>query len=222
MLIDPFNHQSYVDDVVKELKLSNTEIQKIHSKYANYGNQIFMIPITIWAEPTPYSPIRINTRLMRIYVPNKVKLVKAIRNLILQELGTTHFMNGFFPVFTETILRSHLYLPTPKNFNRENTYLAESKILRPIVTPDVDNVEKIVNDAIKSFVIYDDAQIVSNITEKYYSTRPRMEAVVYYNAVPLNSVHEKIIEQRKERWKQLLLTDQQQEFIQLLRKYYNT
>lgn len=220
-MIDPFDHASYVNDVVKSLRLSDKEIQAIHEKYATYASQTFMIPVTIWAEPTPYSPIRINTRTMRMYVPNKAVLVKRIRTLILQELGTTCFMNGFFPIFTETILKSSLYIPTPKAFSRENTYLAECKTLRPIVTPDVDNVEKIVNDAIKAFVIYDDAQITSNITEKFYSTKPRMEAVIYYNAMPLNAVHEKIIHQRKERWKMDLMSGNHEHFIQLLRKFYN-
>lgn len=222
MSLDPFNHNAYVMDVVNQLQLSHDEIQKIHNKYRYYGSQIFTIPITIWAEPTPYSPIRINRRTMRMYVPDKAKLVSNIRNLILQEIGITHFQSGFLPIFTETILKSHLYLPTPKAFSRENVYLGEAKILRPMVTPDLDNVEKIINDAVKSFIVYDDAQIVSNITEKYYSTRPRMEVVVYYNAVPLNAVHEKTIQQRKARWMEQIQTGQQDQLIQHLRKYYNT
>lgn len=222
MMYQPFNQNGYINEVVQETGLTQSEIQAIHEKYRTYGNEVYMLPITIWAEPTPYSPIRIDPRHMRIYVPNKAKLVSTIRNLILKELGTRYFMNEFLPLFGEVILKSHLYLPTPKAYKKEERYLAECKILRPIVTPDVDNVEKIVNDAIKSFVIYDDAQIVSNITEKYYSNRPRMEACVYYNNEHIHRVHEKIQEQRKATWKRKLNSGDLDQYTSLLRKYYNS
>lgn len=218
---DYFNHNYYIECVKKETNLSNIDINKIREKYQNYANNnIFSIPITIWLEPTPYSPIRIDPRTMRMYVPNKAKLVAQIRDLIMNQVGPINFSNGFFPKYTETILKSSLYIPTPKNFSKEAKYIAEEKLLRPIVTPDTDNVEKILNDAIKSFLIYDDAQITTDITEKYYSIVPRMEITIFYNAAPIKLVHESIIKHREQKWQEMWNKGETPVQLHLYR-YYN-
>ncbi len=211
-----------MEEVIKETSLTEKEINSIKEKYKEYGkDEIFAIPITVWATPTPYSPIRYDPRRRIMYVPNKKKLVTNIRDLIMKVLGPTPFTNGLFPLYSEVILKSALYIPTPKNFSRENRYIAEAKVLRPVVTPDTDNVEKILNDAIKSFIIFDDAQITSDITEKYYSLYPRMELVIYYNQRIPGKVHEELIKHRKERWQQMWKNEETP--VQLhLRRYFNT
>jgi Holliday junction resolvase RusA-like endonuclease len=221
-LKDWFHHAKYVSEVVEDLRLTSAEIENIHKKYQEYAKDVYVIPITIWATPTPYSPLRINHATNILYVPNKAKLVKEIRNLILKEVGVVNFQSMFFPRYQETILKSALYLPTPKSFSRENTYLAEMKLLKPIVTPDLDNVEKIVNDAIKAFIIYDDAQIVTNVTEKFWSKKPRMEVEIVYNSTPLNGVHEKIIKQRKEKWEELMKSEKPPAIVPLMHKFLDT
>lgn len=220
---DFFNHDEYVSKAIEDLHLSYKDIDRFHKKNEGYATQVYAIPITVFAEPKPYQQPRVNPRTGHIYVPDKQKMTKHIRDLILEYLGPDGFLNGFFPIYSEVILHSSLYLPMPQSLSREAKYLAESKILRPIVTPDNDNVEKIINDAIKSFIIYDDAQIVSNITEKYWSLYPRMEFVIYYNAKP-NSVHVNTMNQRKKRWEEMLKNRNAKPIpvIQHLNKYFNS
>jgi hypothetical protein len=216
---DRFNHSAYVNKLSSELGLTQQDIINILEEYNYYAQNVFVIPITIWATPTPYSPLRVNHNTGILYVPNKAKLVSHIRGLIINEIGVINFKNNFFPRFQETILRSSLYIPTPKAFNKKCKYIAEMKLLRPIVTPDLDNVEKIVNDAIKAFIIYDDAQIVTNVTEKYYSVQPRMEVEIIYNASPLLPVHKKIIEQREQRWQENMMSENPPAIVNMLRKF---
>jgi len=197
---DIFGHAQKVNDLSKELKLSQQDINNIHAKYQSYANTVYYIPITILAEPQPYKPLRVNFHTGRMYVPDKAKLIKKIRLLIDGNIP----MDGFRrrPIFTESIIKVMYYIPTPKAFSRENKYLAELKVLRPIVKPDNDNIEKIIFDAIKNYIIYDDAQMTTDIVEKFYSITPRIEVLIMYNAYPLNGVHSKIIEQRLNAWNQ--------------------
>jgi Holliday junction resolvase RusA-like endonuclease len=221
---DYFNQQAFIDDIVQKLELSPDDIQKIQDKYKTYGDPryIFAIPITIWARPQPYEPLRIVRRTGQCYVPNKAKLVSKIRELIVKNIGIEGFRTGFFPRYSEVITRSHLYIPTPQAFNREMQYLAECKVLRPIVTPDLDNVEKIVNDSIKGFIIYDDAQITSEITEKYYSNSPRMEVTIFYNTNILFPPHIKTIAERNVTWQKQLKSETPQKTAQHLKKYFSS
>ncbi len=221
-MIDRFDNYTYVNTLATELKLKESDIATFLKKYQMYAQNVFCIPITVHATPTPYSPLRVNYVTGRVYVPNKKKLVTHIRKLILQELGTDKFKNEYFPRFQETILKSSLYLPTPKSFTRECKYVAELKLLRPVVTPDLDNVLKIINDAVKDFLIYDDAQIVSNVTEKFYSTTPRMEIEIIYNASVVSPIHQKTIGARKHRWTELLQSENPPAIVSLLHKYINT
>lgn len=219
---DYFYQNNYIGFAIQELGLTPDDVNKINTKYQNYGKDLYAIPMTIWMEPTPYSPIRLNRKTFQFYVPNKAKLVATIRNLILQQLGPECFLNKMLPIYTETIIQTNLYIPTPKSFSKEAVYLAESKILRPIVTPDIDNVKKIINDAVKSFIIYDDAQMIGEYTDKFYSLQPRMEVVVYYNKSPLEIIHPNIIEKRRETWNKKLAAKPEPKILQHLRKSLNT
>lgn len=221
--MESFNRQAYVDNVKKKYNITDDEEFLFRARHVNYATRAYVIPITVLTEPIPYRQVRVNPRTMTMYVPDKQKMVANIRDLMLSELGPDCFLNGFFPRFTETIVRARFYIPTPKSFSREAKYLAECGILRPIVIPDTDNIEKIVNDAIKSFIIYDDAQIVTDITEKFYSEVPRYEFEVIYNASPLEIVHKNTIKQRREKWKTILENKEHPApVIHHLKKYFNT
>lgn len=57
----------------------------------------------------------------------------------------------------------------------------EDKILgkiRPTGTPDADNVQKAVQDAVNGLAYYDDSQIVEAVTRKWYSDEPRTEIFI--------------------------------------------
>jgi Holliday junction resolvase RusA-like endonuclease len=218
-----FSHDGYIAEAVKELQLTPQEIESIKHKYYPYLSNFYAIPITIWMPPTPYTPVRWDPRTMRFFVPKKTKLVTHIRELILKEIGAQAFAIGFFPRYSEITLRTNYYIPIPQAFNKESCYLAEIKALRPIVTPDLDNVDKIINDAIKSFLIYDDAQIVTSVSAKYYSRKPRIEVLIIYNSLDnAFPVHEKLIIKRKHAWQKKLASANPPAVVQLLRKFFHT
>lgn len=205
MTMDIFGHNNYVNQIIEDLKLSNEDINKIKQKYVNYPI-MYNIPFIIYASPQPYKPLRINFKTGRFYVPNKKKLVTEIQKLVFSQIPSEH-INMYFPIFTETMFKVAFYIPTPSSFSKEDKYLGECKILRPIVTPDIDNVEKIIFDSLKDGIVYDDAQVISNITEKYYSMTPRIEVLIVYNGVPTNNVHKKLIASRKIRWETKVLAN---------------
>jgi len=68
------------------------------------------------------------------------------------------------------------YFETPKSWSNkkrkevEGTYRAK--------TPDVDNIEKILMDAMNGYILEDDKQIVSIETQKRYSVKPRTEITI--------------------------------------------
>ena len=53
-----------------------------------------------------------------------------------------------------------------------------SGIIRPTKQPDIDNVYKVVADALNGLAYDDDSQIVSASIEKHYSERPRVEVEI--------------------------------------------
>lgn len=62
------------------------------------------------------------------------------------------------------------FFRTPKSWSEAKKKRAEGKYRGK--TPDSDNLEKIVFDALNKYIYHDDAQIVSNKTEKFYSVQP--------------------------------------------------
>ncbi len=55
---------------------------------------------------------------------------------------------------------------------------AEKGLIRPVTRPDVDNVAKLVLDAMNGIAYRDDSQVVSLTVDKWFSERPRIEITV--------------------------------------------
>ena len=76
------------------------------------------------------------------------------------------------------------YFPTPKSYNKYETFMAEMGLNRPLVKPDFDNIEKLYADMYNSNVWIDDALTISATINKFYSILPRVEIDLnYLNAV---------------------------------------
>lgn len=76
------------------------------------------------------------------------------------------------------------YFPTPKSYNKTETFMAEIGLDRPLVKPDFDNIEKLYADMYNSNVWIDDALTVDAAIGKFYSILPRVEIDLnYLNAV---------------------------------------
>ena len=66
----------------------------------------------------------------------------------------------------------------PKATSKKNRSKMASGELRPTKKPDIDNIIKIVADALNQVAYLDDKQIVSSACEKIYSNRARVEVEI--------------------------------------------
>lgn len=72
-------------------------------------------------------------------------------------------------------LKIRAYFPIPKSVSKTKATSMERGHIRPTKKPDVDNIIKIVADALNGIAYRDDSQIVSCSLEKWYSSIPRVE-----------------------------------------------
>lgn len=67
------------------------------------------------------------------------------------------------------------YFEIPKSASKKQKGLMLNGGLRPTKKPDMDNIYKIVADALNTLAYHDDSQIVEAYVEKYYALEPRVE-----------------------------------------------
>lgn len=67
------------------------------------------------------------------------------------------------------------YYRIPKAFSKKKHNEALRGALRPQTKPDIDNVVKVVCDALNSIAYHDDTQIVEIKASKFYDDTPRLE-----------------------------------------------
>ena len=71
-------------------------------------------------------------------------------------------------------LRIEAFYSIPKAMSKKKRAAMEIGEIRPIKKPDVDNVLKVVADALNNIAYRDDAQIVETKVSKFYSDTPRV------------------------------------------------
>jgi len=102
----------------------------------------------------------------------KIAVAKMVANGEVDEAGEVVPWEG--PI--ETVVR--IYHPIPKGLSKLRYTMARNGELRPLVKPDADNVEKSINDAMKSVIFKDDNQIVETKRSKLFGVIPRIEVEV--------------------------------------------
>ena len=75
-------------------------------------------------------------------------------------------------------MRCTFYLPIPPSWSKKKQEDARQGVIYPTVRPDIDNLNKIIMDALNEVAYLDDKQVVAVISEKRYSDRPRTEVVL--------------------------------------------
>jgi len=68
----------------------------------------------------------------------------------------------------------NIYMPIPKSWSLKKNTLAMNGDIRPTIKPDIDNIIKVVFDAINKIVWMDDKQVVYSSVKKEYSNKPRI------------------------------------------------
>lgn len=79
------------------------------------------------------------------------------------------------------------YFPTPRSYNKIDTFMAEIGLDRPLSKPDFDNIEKVYADMYNGNIWLDDCLTIHGTIDKFYSILPRVEIDLNY----LNAVYNK-------------------------------
>ncbi len=80
-------------------------------------------------------------------------------------------------------VRITAYFKIPSSASKKRAKLMREHIIRPVVKPDLDNVAKVVLDAVNGVAFYDDSQIADMQVRKFYDDSPRV--VVTIRDIPL-------------------------------------
>ena len=107
---------------------------------------------------------RVNTYTCQVYTPNNTK---DYENLVKQYFKI-HYPNSG-PLENRVFVKITAYFKIPKNTSKKDLKLIEEGILSPTKKPDIDNVVKIVLDALNKLAFKDDNQITKLEVEKCYS-----------------------------------------------------
>lgn len=86
--------------------------------------------------------------------------------------------NEKFPEDSQLALNVYAYFKIPKNTSKKKKAVMLSGEIRPTKKPDIDNILKVVADALNGVCYKDDKCIVKMNGEKYYADVPRIEVVM--------------------------------------------
>lgn len=127
--------------------------------------------ITIVGEPTAKARPRVSFAggYVRTYTPAKTI---NYENYVKIEYQTQSKI--FFP--KERKLRAEIvaYYGIPKSVSKKKSQAMEDGVIRPLKKPDLDNIAKIILDALNGIAFVDDSQICELYVTKFYSTKPRV------------------------------------------------
>lgn len=79
-----------------------------------------------------------------------------------------------FPENAEIDLRIVAYFGIPASKSKKTKEKMRSGLMRPTKKPDVDNIVKIISDALNGVAYLDDKTVVAAQIQKFYSDRPRL------------------------------------------------
>ena len=107
------------------------------------------------------------------YTPKETKEYEALVVLCYRS-AVKH--TEILTTMTQVAIRA--YYPIPKSFSKQKRAQALSGHLRPTVKPDIDNIEKIIFDALEGLAYKNDSQIVTSIVDKWYWYEPRVDVLL--------------------------------------------
>ena len=116
---------------------------------------------------------RMNTITGTTYTPNNTK---DYENLIRQYFKVKY--PRYVPLENRVEVSIKAYFKIPKNTSKKNTELMLKNEISPAKKPDIDNVTKVVLDALNKMAFKDDNQITKINVEKVYSEVEKIEVKV--------------------------------------------
>ncbi len=120
-------------------------------------------------EPVGKARPRMNTRTGQAYTPTKTKLYEyALRQWFIREYP------NFRPIESRVKVEIVAYFSIPKSTSKKKEAEMMRNFISPTKKPDIDNITKIVLDAMNKFAFKDDTQVVILQVEKKYSDIPKI------------------------------------------------
>ena len=143
-------------------------------KYYKENNQIELI---VYGNPVAQGRPRFSRQggFVKAYDPIQSKSYKQLIRLELQPLLSDP---DFKPIDKACCLKLTVYRAIPKSFSKKKRQEASNGKIRPTTKPDTDNYVKGVLDALNGTVLKDDSIVCEIFARKFYSERPRIEAVL--------------------------------------------
>ena len=134
-----------------------------------------------------------NPGYIHVYSPDAASNHEYMKKLVSEK----EFIELDHLICTPCDVHYKAYFPTPKSYNKYDTFMAEIGLIRPLVKPDFDNIEKLYSDMYNSNVWIDDALTMNATVGKYYSILPRVEIYLnYLNAVFCKQQYTNIINRK--------------------------
>lgn len=132
------------------------------------------VRFVVLGEPKGKGRPRFNTRTGRAFTPDK-----TVNYETLVHAEYLAQCNGFrFSDDAMLDLRILAYYSIPKSGSKKMKGLKLANTIRPTKKPDMDNVVKMIADALNQVAYKDDTQIVDCQCRKFYSERPRVEVTI--------------------------------------------
>jgi len=151
----------------KILKEANARLKTIRERPLLTKN------IVIYGSPKAWKRHR-SSKFSGMYNPS-AKEEQVIQSYFIEELG-----EDFPMIHGEVFLSVDAYRPIPKSMPKSLAILYDAKALMPTSKPDVDNLCKIIQDALNKVIYNDDSQITFLKVNKYLSFTPRTEITLSY------------------------------------------
>ena len=129
------------------------------------------ITFTVEGVPVPWA--RAGSRGKRRYTPASMAVYKLCVGM-----EARMAMKAGEPSRGPVEIRYSFGLPVPKSWSKKDRAAALRSDIFPTVKPDLDNLEKLISDALKQIVYDDDKQICDSYTTKRYSGRAGVTVTV--------------------------------------------
>lgn len=108
-----------------------------------------------------------------IYTPEKTVNYETY----IKELFVTKYPD-FMPMVGPLIMQFTAFVSIPASTSQKKKALMLDGLIIPEKTPDIDNILKIIMDALESVAYKRDSQIAVAVNVKLYSERPRLELII--------------------------------------------
>lgn len=192
----PLDYRERLEWMCDKYKLSTTDMDYILFERDRRMNSLYYTTIRVVLYQIPegakrpryrfvnrqnlVSAAKENPNYVHVYSPDAAANHNYMKKLVTDQ----EFIQLDHLICTPCDVHYKAYFPTPKSYNKYETFMAEIGLNRSLVKPDFDNIEKLYADMYNSNVWIDDALTIDATIGKYYSILPRVEIdLKYLNAV---------------------------------------